>query len=596
MIAKMSKTAQRKVNKIKKVWMFSHECAGIAQAGGLGEAVGGLARTLASDYRLKVTVFLPSHGRHLDPRVREAYDLAEETTFVASGYRTGVNGVRYEFLSGVERGTRDQVDYVLAKGLDTATSRWLDNRVLYDHNITFEKMALFSRTVKLYSEYILSMDRREEVPDIIHAHDWHMVPGGVSAKQRFQKRGESVPLVYTVHLLSRTTLPWHYASEDWCGIENVTGRFRTVRGKASLASFRQVWEGSSRNSLETFGCYAADYVTSVSESYLAKDVSNYVGRDTIRGKSGYVYNGCDWDLLAIKSSVLADSGVLSRGADKPPNRWNTRKFLLTRGIGEIKFDTSSEQIQEPPREGETPRNHAPFAKDGPLVLMTGRLSPQKGVDLLLESVPLVIETLPTAKFLLFLLEASKYDMNGVERNASKYPDNVRIIFGRHPDAYFTSHVAADVYAMPSRSEPFGISALEAMATGNPVVGSDTGGITETVLDIKTHGKSGTGLLVPVEDIDSLAESLTSMLLVMWIGEQMEKGQSDAVNLAERIPSKQVAAMVGRDPHLSSKIRENCILRVEKYFRWKNAGKMAINRYTTARSLSGYAVNSSTRNC
>lgn len=580
----MSKIAQGKVSKIAKVWMFSHECAGIAQAGGLGEAVGGLAKTLGSDYGLKVTVFLPSHGRHLDPRIREAYNLAEEATFIAKGNRTGVNGIRYDFLSGVERGTRDRVDYVLVKGLDSPTSRWLDSRVLYDQDVTFEKMALFSRTVKLYSEYLLSMNRRAELPDIIHAHDWHMVPAGVVAKQHIQKRGVSVPLLYTVHLLSRITLPWHYASEDWCGIENLPDKVRTSTNKTSLVSYRQVWEGLGHNSLETFGCYAADYVTSVSESYLANDVSDYVGADAIRGKSGHIYNGCDWDPLTIKSSVLADSKVLSRVSEKAPNRWDIRKFLLTRGIAEIDSDPTSEQVHEPPRESNTSTKNEPFIKDGPLVLMTGRLSSQKGVDLLLESVPLVIETVPAAKFLLFLLEGSKDEKNAIERNASKYPDNVRIIFGKHPETYLTSHVAADVYAMPSRSEPFGISALEAMVTGNPVVGSDTGGITETVLDIKSHGKSGTGLLFPVEDTNGLADSLTSLLLMMWIGEQKEKGQGEVVKLAEKIPSKKVASLVGRDPYLGSKIRENCVSRVENHFRWKNAGKMAIDRYTITKLL------------
>src|SRR5690242_3624362 len=58
-------TDRTKRTPISKVWMLSHECAGLAQAGGLGEAVAGLSKTLAVDSKLDVTVFLPSHGRHL---------------------------------------------------------------------------------------------------------------------------------------------------------------------------------------------------------------------------------------------------------------------------------------------------------------------------------------------------------------------------------------------------------------------------------------------------------------------------------------------------------------------------------------------------
>ncbi len=98
--------------------MFSHECAGLAQAGGLGEAVAGLSKTLALDSKLDVGVFLPSHGRHLDPRIREAYGLQDLTTFIAQGHRTGANGVWYKYLAGMEKGSREGVNFFLAKGLD----------------------------------------------------------------------------------------------------------------------------------------------------------------------------------------------------------------------------------------------------------------------------------------------------------------------------------------------------------------------------------------------------------------------------------------------------------------------------------------------
>src|SRR5438094_9455061 len=89
-----SKASLRSVSRpVSKVWMFSLECAGLAQAGGLGEAVAGLSKTLALDSKLDVSVFLPSHGRHLDPRIREGYGLSDLPTFIAQGHRTGVNGL-----------------------------------------------------------------------------------------------------------------------------------------------------------------------------------------------------------------------------------------------------------------------------------------------------------------------------------------------------------------------------------------------------------------------------------------------------------------------------------------------------------------------
>src|SRR2546428_14043826 len=88
----------RGTGQVHRVWMLSYECARLAQAGGLGEAVAGLARTLAQDSKLEVTVFLPSHGRDLDQDLRTAYNLKDETTFIANGYRTGTDRLHYHYL------------------------------------------------------------------------------------------------------------------------------------------------------------------------------------------------------------------------------------------------------------------------------------------------------------------------------------------------------------------------------------------------------------------------------------------------------------------------------------------------------------------
>src|SRR6266571_5202233 len=152
-----AKTGRSTTRPVSRVWMFSHECAGLAQAGGLGEAVAGLSKTLALDSKLDVSVFLPSHGRHLDPSIRESYGLQGLATFIAQGHRTGVNGLWYNYLAGMEKGSRDGVNYFLAKGLDSATSKWLDDPVIYDHEATFEKMSLLARTVGSYADYLISI-------------------------------------------------------------------------------------------------------------------------------------------------------------------------------------------------------------------------------------------------------------------------------------------------------------------------------------------------------------------------------------------------------------------------------------------------------
>ena len=64
---------------------------------------------------------------------------------------------------------------------------------------------------------------------------------------------------------------------------------------------------------------------------------------------------------------------------------------------------------------------------------------------------------------------------------------------------------ADLFLLPSEQESFGLTALEAMACGVPVIGAETGGLPEVV----THGE--TGYLLPVGDIKSMAEKSVALL-------------------------------------------------------------------------------------
>ena len=64
---------------------------------------------------------------------------------------------------------------------------------------------------------------------------------------------------------------------------------------------------------------------------------------------------------------------------------------------------------------------------------------------------------------------------------------------------------ADLYLLPSNSESFGLSALEAQACGIPVLGYDAGGLPEVV----ENGR--TGFLRPVGDVDGLAEDAIGIL-------------------------------------------------------------------------------------
>src|SRR5207247_10172291 len=107
-------------------------------------------------------------------------------------------------------------------------------------------------------------------------------------------------------------------------------------------------------------------------------------------------------LEEIKSSPIEDE----------PKRWDLREYLLTKAIsktGEHSEPEASAGLYDHSGKEEN-RSIETFRSDGSLVLMTGRLSPQKGVDILLDAVPLVRKAIPETRFLLFLLPSNDSDL------------------------------------------------------------------------------------------------------------------------------------------------------------------------------------------
>ncbi len=140
-----------------------------------------------------------------------------------------------------------------------------------------------------------------------------------------------------------------------------------------------------------------------------------------------------------------------------------------------------------------------------LVFYVGRLVYEKGVHVLLSSIPKVLEEVANARF---VIAGDGYYAGVLREKAEKlgiggYVSFTGRISDRERDALYAS---ADVAVFPSLYEPFGIVALEGMARGIPVVVSDTGGLGEVVRHEET------GLKVYSGDADSLAWGIKRILL------------------------------------------------------------------------------------
>jgi len=231
-----------------------------------------------------------------------------------------------------------------------------------------------------------------------------------------------------------------------------------------------------------------------------------------------------------------------------------------------------------------------FEESGPLVITTGRISPQKGFETILEAIPKVIKVIPDAKFL-FLILPIDYSLNEIRVYAQyvkKYPKNLRIIFGVATDIFHLAHITSDVYCALSRWEPFGIIALEAMATKLPVIATKVGGFQESIIDIRSFPEIGTGILIEKDKPSQFAEALISLFKLKEISEKVKNKEAiyeiENFKLVNQIPDKILESLVLLDPSYYNKIKENCYKRVEHNFRWSIVSKKLINLYSLIKDL------------
>lgn len=115
----------------------------------------------------------------------------------------------------------------------------------------------------------------------------------------------------------------------------------------------------------------------------------------------------------------------------------------------------------------------------PTVLAIARMTAQKGMDMLVEAVPMVLASYPDTKFIFI---GNGPDKDFVVRRAHEcgVGDAVRFIGAPPKQECVDLKRAVDIVAVPSRNEPFGIVVLEAWAAGKPVVATRAGGPREFV--------------------------------------------------------------------------------------------------------------------
>ncbi len=168
----------------------------------------------------------------------------------------------------------------------------------------------------------------------------------------------------------------------------------------------------------------------------------------------------------------------------------------------------------------TLREEYGMAPDSQIVGVVARLEPEKGHPTLLAAWPAVLRSRPDA-YLLVVGEGGQRE--ALERQANDLGIGDRVVFTGRRDDIPAVTAALDVAVLPSYREAQGLTILEAMALGRPVVASSVGGIPEMIQD------GVTGLLVPPHDAQAIASAITRLLLDHPLADTLARAGHDLVH-------------------------------------------------------------------
>jgi starch synthase len=464
--------------------MVSSEVESLARTGGLGDAVEALSRSLAS-MGADVVVVTPKYGVTRVPAGSQFWS-APIVVPMGLGHARPM-GVLEGRLLGAGASARDPERAARAPRACMLCDDQLYERggIYGDRGGTFADNPF--RFGAMCSGALAVAERAwgGALPDVVHAHDWHAALAVLYARRTRGAAWARVPTVFTIHNLAFQGV-FSPAETDYLNMP------------------RDVWDsGAFRHdravNLMKGAIELADRVTTVSETY-AREIQHW--------PSGY---GLDAHL-----------------------RWHSGKLVgIVNGVDTEAFDPSTDTAlarrygAADATEGKRACKQALVAElglhhdGGPLIGVVSRLQWLKGMDMLLQILPALVDRGARLAF----VGTGEPDLeNALRWAASRWPGRVASRIAFDPMLARRIFAGSDFLAVPSRDEPCGLTQLYAMRYGAIPIVTPVGGLWDTVEAADVAHAKGTGIVASAPDEWSLLIACEEAL----------SGYRDAVGMASLV--------------------------------------------------------------
>lgn len=447
-------------SKKMQIVFASAECAPFVKTGGLGDVAGSLPAALVRA-GAEVIVMVPKYATIKDEYKAQMEHFAD--FYVSLGWRN-------EYC-GLEKLERDGVTYMFVDN-----ERYFARDYPYGFFDDGERFAFFSKAI---TESLQHLPEGFEC-DILHCNDWQTALAPVFLREFYQGLPlyDRVKTVFSIHNVAFQGQFSDTVMEDILGVAHIPAAATQLRCDACSINYM------------LGALHYADAITTVSPTYANEIQTPEFGEglDGVLRERSYALQG-----------IL--NGIDVAGFDPATDKRIAANYTVDDRSGKA---VCKAKLQE--------ELGLEVRDDRPLMVMVTRLTRQKGMDLVMYALDRIL----SGGVQVAVLGTGDRDYeDGLRYFQDKYPGTMAARNEFDPALSQRMYAAADMFLMPSKFEPCGLSQIIAMRYGTLPIVRETGGLKDTVIPYNEFTGEGTGFSFSNFNGDEMGDAVFRAARLFW---------------------------------------------------------------------------------